>query len=489
MGALLSVGSRVADPLPETVKAWPEHTGAIGFVGRDAVDFAAGWFTNPPLPVRRRLDDPNRGPHVPRRGEFRRITAVHGADGTVWVDKGTGEIVDRPDVLRGETDHCEWTDTYGSDTTSRTESAPLDYRVVITPGTFGLRVTDPRDSSDPYFEDIEIDEEGNVVERPTPTREPITEFSKKSRVRLIRRCLSIPWGDYIGQGERIHVITLTSPPDWRAVFKDRHCGYRALRSFQDKIRYATGIKARGFWKLEFQRRGAPHWHLILITPRMIGGEQITKWVSKAWYEAVGSGDEKHLRAGTNVDVQQSVDASDALRLALYFAGYSTSKDKEYQHKVPEEGWVDANGSSGRFWGYFGVKPAETEVRITPDELVRVKRLLRARERSQRGTVNIDDLPEAKQEAWLRKGRTPDQHGNVTLPLTKLTTVRRIEHKLDRSGDRPEHGPELHIYRRVRRRRRTRSLVGPITGCTTFVNKGPGLAVAIANSLTEPRPWR
>ncbi|MGH1488203.1 MAG: rolling circle replication-associated protein [Acidimicrobiales bacterium] len=477
---------RVAKVLPEPVRAWPEHSEALGFAGRDAVDFAASWFQHRKQAQRRRIEL-QRSP-VGGAEWVRSVTVADGADGPVWIDKGTGEIVPKPEVRRADLDTGYWVDTFGADSRHRTEMAPLDHRIVITPGTVGLRVTDPRDSSDPYFADIEIDEEGNVVPSKPVVREPITEFSRKSRTRLIRRCLSIPWGEYVEPDERIHVVTLTAPADYLAVFKDHKDGYKALRSFQDRLRYATGRKARGFWKLEFQRRGAPHWHLILITPRYIDGQRLTQWLSQAWYEAVGSGVESHLRAGTNVDIEQSLQASDALRLALYFAGYSTRKDKEYQHQVPEEGWVDENGSTGRFWGYFGVKPAEVEVRITPDDLIQTKRLLRARERSQRGSVDFNELPEAKQEAWLRKGRRPDSAGRVSVPLTRARTVYRTVYKLDRTGDRPEHGPDPIEIRTVRRRRRTRSLTGTATGCTAFVNNGPGLAVAIAKTLTEPTPW-
>lgn len=453
MAAGTMSGSRVAEPLPETVKGWPEHVGALGFAGREAVEFAAAWFPSRSELHRRRI--------VPTDSEF---------------DPGPGE----PDSY--------WTDTFGAESRNRTEMAPLDYRLVITPGTIGLRVTDPRDSSDPYFADIEIDEDGNVIERKPPVREPITEFSRKSRTRLIRRCLSIPWGDYVESDERLHVVTLTAPSDYLAVFKDHKDGYRALRAFQDRLRHATGRPARGFWKLEFQRRGAPHWHLILITPRRINGERLTQWLSQAWYESVGSGVGSHLRAGTNVDVEKSLQASDALRLALYFAGYSTAKDKEHQHKVPAEGWSDENGSTGRFWGYFGVKPAEVEARITSEELVKVKRMLRARERSQRGSVDFADLPEPKQQAWLRKGHRPDAAGRVTVPLTKCRVVYRTAHKLDRTGPRPQHGPDPIKIRTVKRRRRTRSLTGVATGCTAFVNNGPGLAVLIARSLTKQTTW-
>lgn len=51
------------------------------------------------------------------------------------------------------------------------------------------------------------------------------------------------------------------------------------------------------WKLEPQKRGAPHFHLAVFGVGFIE----RGWLSAAWYEVVGSGDPKHLQAGTQVE--------------------------------------------------------------------------------------------------------------------------------------------------------------------------------------------
>jgi hypothetical protein len=54
--------------------------------------------------------------------------------------------------------------------------------------------------------------------------------------------------------------------------------------------------AAAIWRLEFQRRGAPHFHLLLF-----GVKRVPKtWLSSSWYEVVGSDDPRHLEAGTRV---------------------------------------------------------------------------------------------------------------------------------------------------------------------------------------------
>ncbi len=60
------------------------------------------------------------------------------------------------------------------------------------------------------------------------------------------------------------------------------------------------------WVLEFQGRGAPHMHVL------VKGKVNKQWLSRAWYEIVGSGDEKHLRAGTTY--QHIVDDGDGAGL-------------------------------------------------------------------------------------------------------------------------------------------------------------------------------
>lgn len=131
---------------------------------------------------------------------------------------------------------------------------------------------------------------------------------------------------------------------------------------------------RGVWFLEFQRRGAPHFHLLLSVvlsdhgpiverrrTRRKGKEmyskayrtcdRIEKEAARKWYELVNSGDEKHLRAGVAWEVIEESDG--ALRYAACHAS------KPHQKKVPEE-----YSNVGKFWGYIG--------RVRVEEMGRVR---------------------------------------------------------------------------------------------------------------------
>ena len=108
--------------------------------------------------------------------------------------------------------------------------------------------------------------------------------------------------------------------------------YKALRRFEKRMADKTDDRCRMFWHLEFQRRGAPHWHCLMVLPLTVKGQPITKVVSQQWYEAVGSDDPKHLAAGTRIDFDESIKGTDPLRVALYFAGYSIN-DRRRQGQV------------------------------------------------------------------------------------------------------------------------------------------------------------
>jgi hypothetical protein len=118
----------------------------------------------------------------------------------------------------------------------------------------------------------------------------ITQFSKASKRRLQRVLASVDQG-------RISVplfVTLTYPGEFPA---DPAVCNAHLRAFRERLtrRYSA---AAAIWRKEYQRRGAPHYHLLLFLDVPL--EELRTWVSEAWYEIVGSGDERHLRAGTQV---------------------------------------------------------------------------------------------------------------------------------------------------------------------------------------------
>lgn len=90
-----------------------------------------------------------------------------------------------------------------------------------------------------------------------------------------------------------------------------------------------------FWFMEFQERGAIHYHLFTT-------ERIDKlWLSKAWYEIVGSDDIRHLHAGTRIEELRS-GRSGTISYASKYAA------KQEQKKIPPNVI-----SAGRFWGVSG----------------------------------------------------------------------------------------------------------------------------------------
>lgn len=112
------------------------------------------------------------------------------------------------------------------------------------------------------------------------------------------------------------------------------------------------------WCLEFQARGAPHFHIICDYFVDKG------LVAEAWYRIVSSGDAKHLAAGTRVSSVRSKGG-----LLHYFQKYIK---KQGQKEVPPE-YV----SVGRFWGYDNglCKPQES-ITYTSDRAINVLGSLR-----------------------------------------------------------------------------------------------------------------
>jgi hypothetical protein len=86
------------------------------------------------------------------------------------------------------------------------------------------------------------------------------------------------------------------------------------------------------WFMEFQERGAPHFHIF--TTCAVPGRT---YLSPLWYHIVNSGDKRHLVAGTQVKALENSET--AITYATSYANKSTQK-------VTPEGFKGV----GRFWG-------------------------------------------------------------------------------------------------------------------------------------------
>lgn len=162
----------------------------------------------------------------------------------------------------------------------------------------------------------------SVVTKGLGLRGVIRGWSRASIRRLKLRLRNVPTG-------WVSLLTLTYPSEFPC---DGLVVKRHLHAFREWLR-REGV--RHYWALEFQKRGAPHLHVIC-----------NKFINmveckERWFQIVGSNDEKHRRQGVRVDAIAADDA-DQERVIGYLVSYLT---KAEQKEVPA-GFENV----GRFWG-------------------------------------------------------------------------------------------------------------------------------------------
>lgn len=186
------------------------------------------------------------------------------------------------------------------------------------------------------------------------------------------------------------MVTFTYPDDWLTVAPSGVSVKRHLRLWAKRFRTEWNETPRYIWKLEFQRRGAPHLHVGMVFPAGSGksGLPFRQWCSLAWANVVNHPDPeqraRHLLAGTAVDIIAGVKGRDPKRLAIYFtkhAAPNSGSSKEYQHIVPEP-WLQPGKGPGRFWGVSGLDRATIKVEIGRTDYINARRIVRRWSRAQ-----------------------------------------------------------------------------------------------------------
>jgi hypothetical protein len=261
------------------------------------------------------------------------------------------------------------------------------------------------------------------------------------------------------------MVTLTYPGDWAIVAPNGASVKRHLVLWRKRFEREWGEPARYIWKLEFQRRGAPHIHLWMAPPQVPGrsGRRFWNWLSEEWAGIVAHPDpherSRHLLAGTAVDVLNGLRACDPKRLAIYFTKHSSPKtlgDKEYQHIVPDS-WRKPGHGPGRFWGVHGLQRATATVEIAQDAYLATRRIMRRWSRSQAVYGDI-----------TRRFPT-----NI-VPRTAYRAILRVDSTTGR------------VRHRKARRRRALCNQGGLAGGYLLVNDGPAFASQLAAALSAAR---
>nr|WP_234799811.1 helitron helicase-like domain-containing protein [Mycobacteroides abscessus] len=275
---------------------------------------------------------------------------------------------------------------------------------------------------------------------------------------MCRTFAELDYTPLVESGRVPAMVTLTYPGDWEIVAPGGASVKRHMMLWRKRFQREYGEPARYIWKLEFQRRGAPHIHLWMAPPMSPGrsGRGFAQWLSETWAQVVDHPDAeqkaRHLLAGTAIDVRNGLKACDPKRLAIYFTKHSSPNpdgDKEYQNIVPEL-WRQPGCGPGRFWGVHGLKKAIAVAEVAQDAYLAARRIVRRWSRSQ--AVYGDS-----------GGRFP------TAVVPRMAT--RLVPRTDR-----ETGVVAH--RRVRRRR-TLCNQGGLAGGYALVNDGPAFAAQLA----------
>lgn len=341
------------------------------------------------------------------------------------------------------------------------------FRLSVSPGTIGLRTfdavraearaererTDPRATVLSLYDPEHGDDAGQVdlvhmtpdalfaggpVDQGWITPRPgrvIAEWSGRSRARMFTTVPQLDLSGWTPDSGDLAMVTLTLPGQWQEVAPTGRHFKRMIERLRSRMTRA-GLDVRCLWKLEFQRRGAAHWHALMRVPALVDGERYEEWLSRTWAECVGADNTRchglhgldkrvpvhddgltscsctdrdtefarNLAGGTTVKMSGQR-FSDPRRISTYFLGHSSkhADGKEYQHIVPALWRADGAGP-GRFWGYWGLKRGTVEVDLSQREWYAVRRMLRHVHRAR--AWRLDQAAQRRAGYWARMGEAP-----------------------------------------------------------------------------------
>ena len=188
--------------------------------------------------------------------------------------------------------------------------------------------------------------------------------------RYCQHMAALPWDSY--ERERLYMGNLTyhkTPTSGLRCKNDLDAWFAALgRLFGERVDWGV------IWVMEFQKRGALHYHFILKTPSALSAEQWHEIID-AWLRIVGETNDVYAALhGCELSMVQ-----DIRRVKVYECKYmgksGRNNAKAYEKVCPE--WFN---DSGRWWGIVGgglLPSYEAFVLQTLSEWHNVKRLLRS----------------------------------------------------------------------------------------------------------------
>ena len=188
-------------------------------------------------------------------------------------------------------------------------------------------------------------------------RGTIEQFSPASRRRLLATLSSI---DQTQAGRYQSFVTLTYPGEFS---QDPKRWKRDLKVFFQSLKRQLGDNYQGAtWKLEPQKRGAPHYHLMVFSHAYL----CHKWVGRRWFEIVGSQNLDHLAAGISIQQIKCFNGVRSYCSKRYMGKELTASSLPYYWR-----------GVGRLWGVDGQLPTRIqEVDLSAAQFYQLRRRCR-----------------------------------------------------------------------------------------------------------------
>jgi hypothetical protein len=189
-------------------------------------------------------------------------------------------------------------------------------------------------------------------------RETVKGFSRGSRRRLFQKLAKLK------QDENALplFVTLTYP----AEYPEDHQTYKYhLKKFAERLLYSFP-QSSFIWKLEYQERGAPHYHLIVFG---LGKNEAMDYIPRAWAGVVDSGDDNHLAWHQGeLGNRHCVEPVKSWHGVMAYASKYIGKVDTEHPDLP----------TGRIWGTRGKLPlseVKEREKLTYQEAVMLKRII------------------------------------------------------------------------------------------------------------------
>lgn len=183
---------------------------------------------------------------------------------------------------------------------------------------------------------------GNGVGGGGGKRRAIAALTVDSRKRMQDQLLGVDWDDLESRGYALFFVALTYPKFFP------HDGTECKKDFDafyKRVERKFGL-CPSIWKREFQRRGAPHYHIVLAVPGRPDEKTMQEAVRAAWTPIGGQETEDEEQAATQCELVQ-----DKKRITSYISMYM-GKDKQNEvpqcwYRIDESRWETKVSASGK----------------------------------------------------------------------------------------------------------------------------------------------